>query len=950
MKKFFLLYILLTITNLSYSQRSEWVSNKSIDNGSENRLKGMVSDNSGNIYVTGSKRSINNDQDIFICKYNSSGNLIWEKVISSTGDEYGEAICIDPTGNIYITGGFRSDAIDFDPGINMHFVYGPGDCFYGSSHSYFLAKYDNDGNFEWVRSSGSCHGSGFCGSDVAGRALTIDNSGNILLSGFFSYYLTFGTDTIFAYTCGTDIFVAKFSSTGTNLWAFAMGSPSNAFIETADAIKADAQNNIYITGNIFGIVDFDPSIDTVLHEGSLYLAKYSPDGQFIWAIVPTVYLANGTDLAIDDSSNIYLSASFRQNITIDTGNGNLLIEVGQGGSDALFEKFSSDGELIWYKTISSLYTQTPNSTFYPNSIQLDSNSDLHIIGTIEGKEDLDPGPDSLFISGNNISTWVKFDKNGNYENSFSLNEQSPTVFATKINLLNDSDFYIGGFFWNSSDFAPGCPENFKTSTGSDNIFIAKYLQSVSPKIFTDTLSQTICSDDSLNVSYSLNGTFNTGNLFIAQLSDQYGHFENPIILNSVFSVDPGTINCHLPDSILPIGNYRIRVVSTDPIVYGCDNSSDIYFTQSTSVYIDKDSDSYDSGDTTICFFGIIPTGYSLYTSGTDCNDYDNTVFQLASLYKDNDQDGYDNGIESLCIGGSIPTGYSYYSNGNDCNDLDNSVFQIVNIYIDMDQDGYDAGIESICMGGNIPFGYSYITYGTDCNDLDATINYGAIEILCNGVDENCNGNQDDCPPISISLKVFIQGYYNITSGKMDNNSLGGCLYITGNSIDIDDVDTISISLMDPSNYSEKAKATGILKTDGSVTVELNSVTEGYYYILISHRNSISIWTAYPFYIYENASYDLSVNPGQVYESNLALLSSNPEVWGLYSGEINNGYVCPLCGDGIIESADYSFIESSFTNNLVHYSAADLSGDGKVDSLDISIIEYNLPLFIKVSRP
>lgn len=79
MKKFFLLYILLTITNLSYSQRSEWVSNKSIDNGSENRLKGMVSDNSGNIYVTGSKRSINNDQDIFICKYNSSGNLIWEK-------------------------------------------------------------------------------------------------------------------------------------------------------------------------------------------------------------------------------------------------------------------------------------------------------------------------------------------------------------------------------------------------------------------------------------------------------------------------------------------------------------------------------------------------------------------------------------------------------------------------------------------------------------------------------------------------------------------------------------------------------------------------------------------------------------------------------------------------------------------------------------------------------
>lgn len=945
------LFIFLFIPLLTFSQRSEWVTNQSIDSGSENRLNGMVTDNVGNVYVTGTKRTLTNDADIFICKYDPSGQLLWQKIISSSGEELSQAICLDQQGNIYITGGFTSDAIDFDPGPSQHFIYGPGNCYYGSSHSYFLAKFNNNGNFIWVRNSGSCHGSGFCGSDVSGRAVTVDHSGNVLVSGYFSYDLSFGSDTIFANACGTDIFVAKFNNNGVNIFAFGIGSSSSsATIETADAIKVDPQNNIYITGNIFGAVDFDPSPDTVLFEGSLYLAKYSPSGNFIWAKVPPTYTGIGTSIAIDDSSNVYLSSWYRSYTIVITDIENDTLETGPGSDDGLIEKFNSDGELIWHKNISSLNVQTANSYFYPKSIQLDNNLDLQIVGTVTGTVDIDPGPDTNFVFGNYSTCWIKLNYNGEYEKSFVLNEQSSVCFSTELSILNDSDFYIGGFFWDPVDFAPGCPENIKHATESDNIFIAKYLQSSLPKIQTDTLAQVICSDDLLNIIFSIEGVFNSGNYFIAQLSDPFGHFENPITLDSIASVESGNINCHLPDSILPPGNYRIRVIGTNPIVFGCDNSNDIIFTQRTNLFIDEDNDSYTSGDTTLCFYGSVPTGFSTYSSGIDCDDHDNSIFQIVSLYKDLDQDGYDDGKDSLCIGASIPAGYSYYSSGADCNDLDNSNFQNVTLFIDADHDGYDAGTEQLCIGGNIPSGYSYFTYGNDCNDTNYSINPGAFEITCNGIDENCNGNADECPTINLSFKVFIQGYYNIATGTMNNSGQGGCLFLTANSSDPNDVDSIFFSILDQNTLAELFTTFGILKQDGSVNIEINSLNPNYYYLEIKHRNSISICTAYPIYFYNNSFFDFSINPSQIYESNLALINSSPEIWGLYSGDIADISIDSFNQDGVIESFDYSFLESSITNLEDIYSAADLTGDGKVDDADLLIIESNLPLFIRSSKP
>jgi len=72
------------------------------------------------------------------------------------------------------------------------------------------------------------------------------------------------------------------------------------------------------------------------------------------------------------------------------------------------------------------------------------------------------------------------------------------------------------------------------------------------------------------------------------------------------------------------------------------------------------------------------------------------------------------------------------------------VTELNTFYPDADRDGY--GIESgkILICNSVPpEGFSILD--GDCNDSNPNINPASLEIQCNSIDENCNGNQDDLP-------------------------------------------------------------------------------------------------------------------------------------------------------------------------------------------------------------
>lgn len=84
-----------------------------------------------------------------------------------------------------------------------------------------------------------------------------------------------------------------------------------------------------------------------------------------------------------------------------------------------------------------------------------------------------------------------------------------------------------------------------------------------------------CAGSSLNVSFSTNGSANAGNVFTAQLSNSSGSFASPVNIGTLTSTSAGTITCALPSGTSTGTGYRIRVVSSNPVVTGSDNGANL---------------------------------------------------------------------------------------------------------------------------------------------------------------------------------------------------------------------------------------------------------------------------------------------------------------------------------------------------------------------------------------
>ncbi|MBL0308340.1 MAG: SBBP repeat-containing protein [Bacteroidetes bacterium] len=88
-------------------------------------------------------------KDIFICRFDSTGALSWANQIGVlNGDDVGQDIAVDASGNVYTTGNFYYGGADFDPGIDTFNLNSQ------SSTDVFICKWDSSANFLWARDIG----------------------------------------------------------------------------------------------------------------------------------------------------------------------------------------------------------------------------------------------------------------------------------------------------------------------------------------------------------------------------------------------------------------------------------------------------------------------------------------------------------------------------------------------------------------------------------------------------------------------------------------------------------------------------------------------------------------------------------------------------------------------------------------------------------------------------
>ncbi len=193
---------------------------------------------SGNCYITGNFSSTvsfgsttltsNGGNDIFVVKYDSNGNVGWAKRAGGSNQDRGHGIAIDPAENVYVTGAFTSSARFKTTTITN-----------SGKYSTFLAKYNSGGTFQWAKAAGSC-----CDSTQA-SAVTLDEDGNIYITGLFADKAKFSSITLQSYGL-KDIFIAKYSPTGSVLWAKHAGGSKE---DIAYGITFDKNfHSIYLTG------------------------------------------------------------------------------------------------------------------------------------------------------------------------------------------------------------------------------------------------------------------------------------------------------------------------------------------------------------------------------------------------------------------------------------------------------------------------------------------------------------------------------------------------------------------------------------------------------------------------------------------------------------------------------------------------------------------------------
>ena len=310
------------ISKLDSSGNFIWANSVGGNNNDHGRF--VVSDSSGNIYVTGFFQSIADfdpgastfnltsagNHDAFLLKLNAAGDFIWAGNMGGSLSDDGYSIRLSSTGFIYLSGFFQGTA-DMDPGAGVFNLTATG------SSDIFILKLDTAGNLLWAKSIGGSN-------STFVTAMKLDSDDNVLLTGYFDGNTDFdpGTDTTLLTSNGNqDIFVSKLDSAGNFMWAKSMGGTGN---DAAFGIDVSTNDAIFLSGYFRNTVDFNPdtssNILTSAGDDDIFILKLNSTGDLSWAKrIGGSGLDRSFSIAVNDFEEMYATGFFYGTADFDPG-------------------------------------------------------------------------------------------------------------------------------------------------------------------------------------------------------------------------------------------------------------------------------------------------------------------------------------------------------------------------------------------------------------------------------------------------------------------------------------------------------------------------------------------------------------------------------------------------------------------------------------------------------
>jgi hypothetical protein len=326
--------------------------------------------------------TITGGQDAFVVKYDSSGTPLWARKMGGTGGEWANSVSTDLSGNIVVFGYYESSLLNIFAADGTTASFTLANVNSDASTDCFVVKYNPTGTPLWARRIG-----GNSGDDA--QSVTTDSSENIVVVGtYFSNPLNIfavnGSTVSFSLTRFgfEDVFVVKYDSSGTPLWARILSGTGN---DRAYSVSTDSSGNVIVTGryssnplNIYAANGTTVSF-TLSNSGTndIFVVKYDSSGTPLWA---RRMGGTGNDdartVSTDSSGNIIVTGSYPSPLNIFAADGTTVSFTlsNAGSNDAFLVKYDSSGTLLWARRIAG----TGNDI--ANSVSTDSSQNIVVTG------------------------------------------------------------------------------------------------------------------------------------------------------------------------------------------------------------------------------------------------------------------------------------------------------------------------------------------------------------------------------------------------------------------------------------------------------------------------------------------------------------------------------------------------------------------------------------------
>lgn len=277
--------------------------------------------NSNDGDVTGN----HNGNGIWIVKLDGNGNLLWQKSHGSSGGETADAITATADGGVVVVGQTASK--------DGYFI---SDC--TGTLVAILFKLDNQGNLVWQKSLG-CAPKFYAIQETPDRSLIVAGS---IKRGDLS-----------APTGTYDIWVVKLTDQGNPIWQKAYGGDKS---EYASSIRVTADGGYVLVGSTEAN---DPHIpDSHFDQSNIVVIRLSTSGDLIWQKI-----LGGS--SVDYGRDIIVTPDKGYLVIGDTQSGQLYLSTGgdvsdnHGGDDIWVAKLTESGNLIWQKTFGGSTNDEP---------------------------------------------------------------------------------------------------------------------------------------------------------------------------------------------------------------------------------------------------------------------------------------------------------------------------------------------------------------------------------------------------------------------------------------------------------------------------------------------------------------------------------------------------------------------------------------------------------------